>query len=176
MNKSKIQKEVQEIPKKSVSSRAEISRRYYLKKSLLEGKVPKNANLDDVKLQKVSKLNTIVEQLKNKKNGITIIPNSKPKYKPEPDSEEEDNSEDEDEDLEVTDDEEEDGEPDSEDDNQEEEPDYRFDELNEKLDAITEMLEFLLKQTKVQPPEEEVEFSHTEKQHPYRRIPKIIFM
>ena len=116
-----------EKPKRPVSKRAEISRRYYVKKSLLKGKIPKKLTPDDVKNDKLTKLNEVLERLKKKKE-------------PEPEYDEEEDEDDED-----------------EEDDEEDEDDIPVvkkvdNELMDKLDAIIDMLMFLIKKEEEREP------------------------
>lgn len=76
----------QEASKKS--SRSEITRRYYVRKSLMQGKVPKNLKEEDVKNPKLEKLNDILNRLKKKAEPEPVESDDE-----EPDDEETDDEE-----------------------------------------------------------------------------------
>ena len=116
-SKPLIQAEQEQEPKskKSKSNRAEVSRKYYVKKSILDGKIPKNVNVDDLRNEKMMKLNEVIDRIKNKNKNV----------EEESEDDEEDDSEDEAEEEDV-------------------EEINEDDELDEKLDYITEKLELVV--------------------------------
>ena len=114
-SKPLIQEEQEQEPKSKKSNRAEVSRKYYVKKSILDGKMPKNVNVDDLRNEKMMKLNEVIDRIINKNKNV----------EEESEDDEEDDSEDEAEEEDV-------------------EEINEDDELDEKLDYITEKLELVV--------------------------------
>lgn len=126
------------------SSRSEITRRYYVRKSLMQGKVPKNLKEEDVKNPKLEKLNDILNRLKKKDEPEPVESEEEPDEE-DPDDEEPDEEEPDDE------------EPDEE----EEKPVAKRkpqvldkDDVISRLDAITDMLMYLVEQEEAREDEE----------------------
>lgn len=57
-------------PLDNKNKRAEIARRYYVRKTLLKGKVPRNLKEEDVKSDKLERLNQILNRIKNEKKVV----------------------------------------------------------------------------------------------------------
>lgn len=132
-------------PKRPVSKRAEISRRYYVKKTLLQGKVPKNIKEEDVKNEKLQKLNEVLERLKNKDKPVPIEDDEENEY----DDDEEEMEEEEEDEIPVRKNETKKKVVSRE--------VYDKSELMDKLDAITDMLMYLVKQEEAREDDENTE-------------------
>lgn len=148
--------------KRPISKRADISRRYYVKKTLLNGKVPKNANLESIKNDKLLKLNSIIDKLKNNK--------SKPiEEDDEADNEEEESNYDDEEDSNY-----EDEETESQTEDDDELDTCSNDDLMEKLDSIIELIMILAMKQNAK--YEEQPKKQQQQQQQARPQPRVLFL